>query len=272
MIDIEGSAYTLAIMISGGIGITTLQCRYNTLINQRARGRQIDLCWFIWAVRCVKVETGSGIQRNRWRSAQDLNLRRLRSVVVPHQAMRNDFVPMDSRIPASFQPMGIKTLSSSPLVAETQKALNLRGSVEAKKYSKQGAPLEMTDASQNNDFAQIPEIDSVSGDCHESDLIDRPFDIDNVCHLHTEFYLTGEHAASDLASVCEDAKSMFHVGRPDLDATFKTMAAIAKSRGKQHVAVMTRGPYTLTKYVKEVCNKYTTNEVKFEYEVATFEV
>lgn len=106
-VDIEGSKYTMFLLISGGIGITPMQSICNQLLDEHARGRPLDLCYFVWSCRdkdmvesvlpsplASSTATSSGAE-----SAET-------------GAGRNRSLPM------SFQPNLLKKYSVSPMVVK----------------------------------------------------------------------------------------------------------------------------------------------------------
>jgi ferredoxin-NADP reductase len=50
-IDFEGSKYKMFLLISGGIGITPMQSICNQIADEHARGRPVELCYFVWSCR-----------------------------------------------------------------------------------------------------------------------------------------------------------------------------------------------------------------------------
>jgi hypothetical protein len=133
IINMEGDDYEMMIFLSGGIGITALQSRYNSLIDQIRRGRPVELCWFIWCVR-----SQNGAQKGEWSK----HFRRKLSVldfspsakIEPHldddASMNFDecsSFPSERELTPSFRPLMLTTLSISALV--TNKGSSAKGSV-----------------------------------------------------------------------------------------------------------------------------------------------
>lgn len=122
IINVEGDDYEMILCLSGGIGITALQARYNNLIEQVSRGRPLELCWFIW---CVRGQNGG--QKGEWskhfrRSTSTLDF--LPSAKVepePYEDASMNFdeivsFPSERDLTPSFRPLMLTTLSISNLV------------------------------------------------------------------------------------------------------------------------------------------------------------
>jgi hypothetical protein len=126
VIDIEGSTYEMFLMLSAGIGITTLQSRYNSLVEQVARGRPIELCWFVWSVRSTdqgRSAWGSNSRRSITRVTDDFCCwwRRSAKVAPKRPSVFHTNMFDGAVLTASFQPLMLSVLSLSQLVLSTRR-------------------------------------------------------------------------------------------------------------------------------------------------------
>jgi ferredoxin-NADP reductase len=66
-INVEGGKYTHFLLLSGGIGITPMQSMCNQLMDEHARGRPLDLCWFVWSCRDrAMVDHWAGLKGSKY--------------------------------------------------------------------------------------------------------------------------------------------------------------------------------------------------------------
>jgi ferredoxin-NADP reductase len=251
MVDIESDKYKCFLFVCGGIGITPLQSVCNEIICQTKRGREIELCWFVWT--CKEAE-----MTDDWFD-----------ILHPPRSIMEMEVASDSnlklRLPCIFEPDLLSRHSRSRTVSrhESKPEFDLHGNNTCSRSISRNCSIDMKPGN-------IPESKCAPVD--DQDIVEKPNrGLLNLDFLHTEFYLTKRKGTSRTAQPPPEQENVLRYGRPDLVHIFSTMEAIAKERGCGRVAVMTCGPRTLVNDVLKHCDQRQHGEVQFDSHVEMFD-
>jgi hypothetical protein len=267
-IDTEGSKYTLFLLISGGIGVTPLQSVCNQLVDQRARGRPLDLCWFIWSCR----DKGLGNEMAEAMVQQwDESIPAAPCEHATSDKSEDDDVGYSCWAPSlpAFFSQGVDETVAPP---GPQPSLRRRCPNSGLVSDASAKRLPPGQSFQPNNLEVLSKSATVATKLEELNANSHGFvDLD---FLHTEMFLTGTKNQSDL----EDADigptaDLFTFGRPDFKRTFAAMASIAKDKGRTHVAVLACGPQSLIKAVASEClSMSASTQIQFDCHIETFEL
>mmetsp|Transcript_65269 Transcript_65269/g.147206 ORF Transcript_65269/g.147206 Transcript_65269/m.147206 type:complete len:425 (-) Transcript_65269:99-1373(-) len=234
-IDVEGGDYAHFLLISGGIGITPLQSVANQLLDEKRRGRKVDLIWFVWAVREIQLVG----------------------------AVTGLFTTSD-RLPASFVPDGLSELGHSAEVARLWK----ESSAKQMNDSEAGGAAATITCSPGEVEGLHTEFYLTRSKANEALLakkqqqrqgflrLGRP-DVDRIVATMARHVALGAGA-----SVASGA-----LGDGEKGEKKSTM----EKKSPRRVAVLTCGPPGLVAAVAAAVEKHSSGAVRFDIHIETFE-
>lgn len=219
-VDIQDPAYSVILLIAGGIGVTPTQSVFNHLIHEHmTKQRNVRKCIFVWSVKD--------------RAMADTISPNAGSVSGRH----NSQLLLAPPIPLSFQPdlLTRPRSHSSPRVmnnTETNPVVNMQSAVPVRLQSEDLEDVSLRTFSDNNDLSS-PSV------------------------FHCEFYLTALRNEADFAKAGIDRNQQPYLrfGRPDLFDVFLRVASLCSKEGIPRVPVIVCGPEVMVSDVQKLCSK-----------------